>query len=125
MGALALVALLLQTAGAGGSSLATLLGSAAVLVGIYGFLLLAYRDLLKAVAKLEDEPARREAADAELAARREEADRTLQAQLADSIALLREDLNRQLSAALERVDGLEERERRRLEGNRGERERAS
>lgn len=84
----------------GGGSLATILAAVVMLTGIYGFLLLAYRDLLKSLAKLEDEPVRRREAIAALA----------QA-TATERAILREDLVRSQAELAERVKELESRER--------------
>jgi len=88
----AIGAIMIQVAAPGGS-IAVMLGAATAIVGIYGFLLLAYRDLLKGLARLEGEPDIRAA----------------------SIALLREDLGRTLAEIRRDVVGLEDRERARLE----------
>lgn len=82
-----------QAATATGSSGWAIIGGAIAVVGIYGFLLLAYRDLLRGQAKLEDEPGARKT----------------------EIGQLREEVARQLADAYERLQGLEDRERDRLE----------
>lgn len=85
-------------AGPGGiSSIATIITAAVMLTGIYGFLLLAYRDLLKQTTRLEVE----------------------NEQLKDSIATAREDSARASVEVMDRVKELEDRERRRLEQKAG------
>lgn len=87
--------LLIQIAASptGGGSLAAILGAAVMLTGIYGFLLLAYRDLLRSIAKLEDEPEHRKSA----------------------VADIREDMTRLMVELRDDIRRLEDRERERLE----------
>jgi len=85
------VGAILQSANGGG--LAPMLGAMGIVVAIYGFLLLAYRDLLQKQAELKGEPEDRK----------------------EAVAQLREDLDRMFGEVYRRLDGLEERERERLE----------